>query len=219
MYKTIPTITAHTGCNQTRMNSLESIRSAICSNADIVEFDLNFTADSIPVLSHDKPKQGNSYTSLEDAFGLLSHHPDIMINIDIKSTRNLSIVVSMLDKNALSDRAFFTGVTQAFLPQVIKQAPQIPRYLNIYPNPVALLSKKYISSLIELTKASGCIGANINFMLCSKQTVKLFHAAGLAVSLWTANSQGQMKYALSMSPDNLTTKNVFMLKQLISSHR
>lgn len=212
------TITAHTGCNQTRMNSLESIRSAICSNADIVEFDLQFTQSAVPVLSHDKPKQNNTYITLEEAFALLSAHHGIKINIDIKSTEHLSLIPPLIEKYALSDRAFFTGVTQSFLPDIIKQAPNVPRYLNIYPNPAALISKKYIASLIELTESSGCIGANVNFMLCSKQTVSLFHSAGLLVSIWTANTARQMKYTLSMHPDNITTKNVFLLKQLISSH-
>lgn len=212
------TITAHTGCNQTRMNSLESIRSAICSNADIVEFDLQFTQSAVPVLSHDKPKQNYSYPTLEEAFALLAAHPGIKINIDIKSTEYLSLIPPLIEKYTLCDRAFFTGVTQSFLPWVIKYAPQVPRYLNIYPNPAALISKKYISSLIELTKSSGSIGANINFRLCTKQTVSMFHAAGLSVSLWTANTARQMKYTMAMHPDNITTKNVFLLKQLISSH-
>ena len=212
------TVTAHTGCGGTRMNSLESIRSAICSYADITEFDLNFTPAGIPVLSHDTPRADRKYTTLEEAFALLSAHPDIKINIDVKTTDRLELIPPIIEKYALSDRAFFTGVKQSFIPDVIKKAPSVPRFLNLYPNPAALISKKYIESLIDITKSSGCVGANVNLMLCNKRTVDMFHNAGLTVSLWTANAPWQMKLALSMAPDNITTKNVLTLKQLIDSH-
>ena len=43
------TVTAHTGAMGTPENSLESMRVGF-ENADIVEFDVRFNADKIPVL-------------------------------------------------------------------------------------------------------------------------------------------------------------------------
>lgn len=81
------TITAHTGCMSTKMNSLESIKKADEFGADITEFDLNFMPDLSPVLSHNAPSGGE--VTLEQAFELLSHYPELKINIDIKSDKNL----------------------------------------------------------------------------------------------------------------------------------
>ena len=46
-------ITAHTGCLGTKLNSLDSLRAALESGANAVEFDIRFQSDGTPVLSHD----------------------------------------------------------------------------------------------------------------------------------------------------------------------
>ena len=43
------TITAHTGCEGTPDNSLDSIRAGVAAGADIVEIDLHFLPDGTPV--------------------------------------------------------------------------------------------------------------------------------------------------------------------------
>ena len=46
-------ITAHSGCNNTTPNSLESIIAGMKSGADFVEVDVRTTKDGLPVLFHD----------------------------------------------------------------------------------------------------------------------------------------------------------------------
>ena len=43
------TVTAHTGCEGERDNTLESIRAGAQAGADIVEIDLHFLSDGTPV--------------------------------------------------------------------------------------------------------------------------------------------------------------------------
>ena len=55
--------------------------------ADIVEFDVYFTKNDEPVLSHDKPK-GNEVT-LDEALKKVSEYENLKANIDFKSYGSL----------------------------------------------------------------------------------------------------------------------------------
>ena len=53
-----PMIKAHAGCENTPQNSWQSIKAASQSGADIVELDVQCTADSKVILWHDAQAQG-----------------------------------------------------------------------------------------------------------------------------------------------------------------
>ena len=76
------TITAHSGCNNTMPNSIESLQDGYNSKADILEFDLNFDKKGIPYLCHDEII-GNEI-KLEEAFKFLINNPNVKANIDVK---------------------------------------------------------------------------------------------------------------------------------------
>ena len=206
------TVTAHTGCMFTAMNSLESIKKAVEFGADITEFDLNFTRDNSPVLSHNPPA-GNEVT-LENAFELLSHYPELKINIDIKSDKNLGVILPLAKNYSLENRIFLTGVNSGFVDSVKKDTDGIDYYLNFFPNRFKIHSKKYIDYVVRTVKESGAIGLNTNFRFASKHLVSSLQKNGLLVSLWTANTPKQMKKSMSMNPDNITTKDVKTLVEL-----
>ena len=60
-------ITAHTGCLGTKANSLDSLRAALESGANAVEFDVRFQTDGTPVLSHDAVQDYGKSPRLADA--------------------------------------------------------------------------------------------------------------------------------------------------------
>lgn len=217
-YKSLPlnlpenfTYTAHTGCMDTADNSLESFEAAVKNGADVVEFDLHFTSDGKPVLSHDEPK-GNEI-SLDEAFENLSRYKDLLINVDVKSTLNLKEVESLAEKHGISDRIFYTGVTEEFLDAVRKDTPAISYYLNM-----KVESKKddeYINSLIEKVKESGAVGINFNKKNASAKLVDAFHKNGLLVSVWTANNETDIRRLLALAPDNITTRRPDIIANII----
>ena len=96
------TYTAHTGCMDTDDNSLESIEKGAEYGADIVEFDLNFTADNTPVLCHDEPKGGE--VTLEEAFKKLGsrvvkNHEILENSLRVTEYQNGSkAVINLTDK-------------------------------------------------------------------------------------------------------------------------
>ena len=98
------TVTAHTGAMNTPENSLLSMQVGF-ANADIVEFDVRFRSDGVPVLSHNWPLPKDAVL-LEDAFRLLAQHPDKQANVDLKSTDNMPLVQLLVDRLDVLDVAF-----------------------------------------------------------------------------------------------------------------
>ena len=186
--------TAHTGCMGTDNNTISSIETGIASGADIIEFDLNFTNSGEPVLAHDTPK-GNEVT-LDEAFKKISEYDNIKVNVDIKNTDNLAIVLPLAEKYGIADRIFFTGVTDEFLDDVRKFGNNVPYYLNVSVKPAAQHNEEYLQSLVNKVKQSGAIGINFNKMNASADLVNVFHSNGLLVSIWTVDDEYNMNRIL-----------------------
>lgn len=213
------TVTAHTGCEGEDDNTLESIRAGIKAGADIVEIDLHYLPDKTPVLSHDKPKSdaiSEAVPSLESAFELLAQL-DVKMNVDVKSTENISAVLSLAEKCGVKEKIFFTGVEEKDVEAVKHGAKGIAYFLNVDVNKRKKNNSTYISSLVEKVKSTGAIGINLNHKGCSNALVEAFHKENLLVSVWTANSKAVMYRCLSFSPDNITTRKPSELIQIINT--
>ena len=209
------TVTAHTGCEGTQDNSLEAITMGYLNDADIVEFDLNFTKEGLPVLSHNTP-ENQKYVTLDEAFFLLTEYPSLQINVDVKNTANLTAVIKAAEKYGLLNRIFYTGITENDVEAAKSLTPNVPYYINIDINIWNVYNKNYILSLVENVNKLGGIGLNINHKSCSKKIVKIFHENGLLVSLWTANNKTDMNRCLKMLPDNITTRYPSELNDILA---
>lgn len=208
------TITAHTGCENTPDNSLESIEKGAGYGADIVEFDIRFDENNTPVLSHDEPE--GSEVTLEQAFAKLAEYENLKVNLDIKCTKNLNAVQALAEKYKLLDRAFYTGVFDDFIDSVKKDSPKIPYYINFRDIlPPDEHTDEYLLSLIEKVKSSGAIGINFHFGNVSKELVDAFHKNDLLVSVWTINEICDFNRVLEFAPDNITTRKPSIAKKLI----
>lgn len=201
------TVTAHTGCEGTEDNTLESVLAGINAGADIVEIDLHFLSEKTPVLSHNEP-QGNNKKNLpllDDAFSLLAGY-NVKMNVDVKSTADMPAVLSLAQKHSVTDKIFFTGVEEKDVDTVKNGAPDIPYYLNVSVDKKKNTDRFYLSALVQKVKNCGAIGINMKFVSASTDLIKAFHEEGLLVSLWTANAKKDMYRCLSLAPDNITTR-------------
>ena len=207
------TYTAHTGCVDTKDNSLEAIEAGAKYGADIVEFDLNFLPDGTPVLSHDKPK-GKEVT-LEEAFKKISEYENLKVNVDIKNVQNLKAVYPLAQKYGLENRFFYTGVTTEFLEAVRKDSPEAPYYLNFNVEKPKKQTPEYLQSLVDEVKNCGAIGINFNKDNATKELVDIFHENGLLVSIWTVNKEKEMYEVLHLAPDNITTRNPDKMQDIL----
>ncbi len=207
------TCTAHTGCMGTEQNTIESIRKGVLAGANTVEFDLNFNANNDPVLSHDAPKGGE--VTLDEAFAEIAKHSDITINVDVKSVAALGKVIPLAEKHGILDRIFYTGISEKWVEAVRRDSSVVPYFLNVRVNPLLKNSSLYLGYLAKKVKNCGAIGINFNKKGATPKLTEIFRANGLLVSIWTANTEEEMRKALACSPDNVTTRNPDILKSLI----
>lgn len=209
-------VTAHTGCEDTPMNSLESIAKAYESGADIVEFDISFNKNNVPVLSHDKPNGGE--ITVEEAFIVLGEYKNLKVNLDIKGTENLTEVQNLAKKYNMLDRVFYTGVSEDFVEAVRKDSPEIMYYLNSWDIlPEKKQTEEYLLSIVEKIKGYGAIGLNFHYENASEKLIDILHKHGLLASLWTINTEKDFNRVLGMNPDNITTKKPTLAKSIIKN--
>ena len=208
------TVTAHTGCEGTEDNSLESISKAAHSGADITEFDLRFDEEGRGILSHDEGEE--NAVSLGQALELVSSFDGLRVNVDCKTTDNLSEVYRLGEEYGITDRLFYTGIEEDDVEAARTQTPQLSYFLNYKVNKLKKNDEEYISSLISLVKEKGALGLNINYGQCSKKMVEMLRREGLQISLWTANNPFAMLRCISYSPDNITTRHPSTLIKLIN---
>ncbi len=210
-----PTVTAHTGCCGTEDNSMESLVKAVETGADIVEFDLRFTGEGVPVLTHNLPAT-DKCVSVDEAFAYLADK-SIRVNIDAKETSNFKAVEELEKKYGMKSRCFFTGIGENEVAPLNEQFPTAVYYFNRIIPPVIGEFKPYINALIRKMKKCGAVGLNCNYITLSKKITDAVHAAGLEVSAWTANDKSAMEKLIALGVDNITTRFPNEVIALLSS--
>ena len=203
------TVTAHSGCMGLPDNSVEAMEAGVAAGAQIVEFDLNYTKDGVPVLSHNAPE--GDCPPVTDAFAFLREHPDIKANVDVKSVDYLEKIPPLAEKYGVTDQIFFTGVGEDWVPAVREKCPGIPYYLN-----TTVPRAADIEALADKVEKLGAVGVNINFVHLTRRLTRVFHARGLLVSAWTVNVRPQARYVLAAGPDNVTSRKPDMIVSLLA---
>ncbi len=207
------TVTAHTGCEGTRDNSLEAIKTGAAEGADIVEFDLSFTDGGEPYLAHDEITKDS--VILKAAFETVAKYENLMVNVDCKSVANLKAVAETAEECGVLDRIFYTGIEEKDVDTVKRDTPEVKYYLNRDIDKDKKNDEAYIRSLIEEVKALGAVGLNIHYGGVSKKMTDLFHSEGLKVSVWTVNDEMSMHKILALGCDNITTRQPKKLTEII----
>lgn len=199
------TLTAHTGNENTKDNSLESIRSAAENGADIVEFDLMFRKISgVAVMRHSRPVPFGCPT-VEQGFKEVLK-TDLKINVDVKDPSHLDKAMELAEKIGVKERCFFTGVEEKWVSAVKKQCPDMTYYLNTNVDGRRATEKDYIDALVKKVKDSGAVGINCHYGAMNGEIVSAFHSAGLQVSVWTVNNLEDYRKIAAMGVDNITTR-------------
>ncbi len=209
------TVTAHTGCEGTKDNSLEAIKKGYDSGADIVEFDVHFNSQGEPVLAHDYAADDS--VKLKDAFDLIAKCDGLRVNVDCKTVDNLKAIVNTAEECGVKDRIFYTGIEEKDVETVKCDTPEVSYYLNKKIKILKKNNKKYIRSLVDDVRKLGALGLNISYKTVSQKMVQIFHEEGLEVSVWTVNSESAMHKILPLDCDNITTRQPSKLIEIINS--
>lgn len=195
-------ITAHTGCMGVEDNSIEAMEAGVRAGAGIIEFDLHFTGDGEPVLSHSEPEAEQAYVPLSDAFLFLSEHKNIKANVDVKSVEYLEKIVPLAERFGVAEQIFMTGLDENGIPAAEEKCPGIPYYLNTSAD-----KNTDLNALAEKAVQLGATGININHRYVTPELIKVCHKNGLLVSVWTVDELKRMLELAAMGADNITTRH------------
>ena len=211
------TVTAHTGAYNTQMNSVDFVQAAIDNGAKIIELDIRQRPDNTVVMSHDLVVTNNDGTPLEGALELLKG-TDIKINLDIKETRVLNNLYRLLVEYNLAEQSFLTGIEMMNV-KALKESDcaNMEYYLNYIPSRAKVFFDDYRTKLIELLEDTGAVGINCNYKYANSQLSNLLHKKGYKLSVWTVDKERTAKKMLAIKPDNITTKDPEMIKNVIEN--
>lgn len=211
------TVTAHTGCEGTKDNSLEAIETGYLSGANIVEFDVHFNSKGEPVLAHDYAADNS--VKLQDAFKLIAKFEDLRVNVDCKTVDNLKAIADIAEECGVKDRIFYTGIEEKDVETVKRDTPDVKYYLNTKIDKTKKFNDDYIRSLADLVLDCGAVGLNIHYSEASKKMIEIFHQSDLEVSLWTVNKEFDMHKVLLMGCDNITTRQPSKLIDIMQNKK
>ena len=111
---------------------------------------------------------------------------------------------------------FYTGVEEKFVPAAKKDSPKISYFLNVKVDVQPKnQTKEYVLTLVDKVKKNGAIGINFNHKNASELIVDTFREEGLLVSIWTIKTEKELYKALSLAPDNITTRKPELMNQLL----
>ncbi|MBO4338406.1 MAG: glycerophosphodiester phosphodiesterase [Clostridia bacterium] len=200
------TVTAHSGCNGTKDNTIESLREAINSGAQILELDILDDENGNVLMTHDY-ESGKEYPSFEEGLRFIKENSDdIKVNVDLKRSSASFAADEIIRSLGMEDRCFFTGVNEKDVPAVASTV-SIPYYINIRSSLKEMFDEEYWISVASRINALGGVGINSNFRLITKKGVEICKKNSLLVSVFTPDSETELNYALTLSPDNITTRN------------
>lgn len=225
-------ITAHSGCNNTKENSFEHIYSAIESNVDIIEIDIDISNDNILVLSHDPfifeksghfEKTSNISSEILKSNGIITLESvlkkinmTIPLNLDLKSIEVIEPTIKLLKRLNYTNNIIFSGCNSDWVTKIRSLSDEYGVFLNSqeFENLAKENYKNFIRTFIKTAIKTGAIGLNLNYRLCSKELVYQAHLNGLFVQAWTVDKEQDMKNLIKMNVDGITTHNPLLLKKV-----
>ena len=206
-------ITAHAGCMNTSMDSIESVQEGIKYGADIIEIDLNVNTDNDLVLSHDIPREGDEYPRFKMVLEMIKDKKDILLNVDVKNTVILKRLKNVISEYELLDRVFLTGL----ILQDIRSNKEFLNGLHYFINlGISDLKNVELEKLIKKLEALNIIGININHRLVTPELITICKERKLLISVWTVDDTHDMEKIIGFKVNSITTKRIDVLKNKIS---
>ncbi len=210
------TITAHSGAFGTEANSLEFIKTAIDNKVDIAEIDIRQRPDGTVVMGHDIITTNNDGVEITIVFETVKASK-LMLNLDVKDVKALPDLYKLINEYKLNDRVFLTGIETYQAEDAARDCPGIDYYINYVPSRFKIFTDDYQKKLLKMLEKTGGIGINCNHTYASRTLSDFLHQNGYKLSVWTVDEEYQMKRALVNEPDNITTKEVERLRNLIKN--
>lgn len=202
-------ITAHSGCDGTKENSLEFLKYALKTNVDCVEVDVR-NIDGELFLGHDE----SSGVTLKQAFELLKKYPDKKMNCDLKEENLEELVYACAREENVVKQLIYSGyvdIHKCREGQIGFEKAEV--YFNIE-NVVENIyqERKYtddLETVLLKIHRSGIKVVNIEYHFLKSYLVSFLEQMHLKASVWTVNEKDDMsKFMQEDVIENITTRNV-----------
>ena len=190
-------ITAHSGCEGTEQNSIDHIKAAIASGAEIIEFDVRMAEGKL-VLSHDVPEDPALRPTLRKAFELIAPEENLYMNVDVKTEGLIEPVMALAKEFDLCRRIIFTG--QCNGDRELARSFGGDMWRSMWPG-------QEISDGISANKEDGSPFLNVAYCMITEENNKALCEEGFAFSAWTVDKTYFLRLFLNMGIANITTRN------------
>ncbi|HIZ78195.1 MAG TPA: glycerophosphodiester phosphodiesterase [Candidatus Lachnoclostridium stercorigallinarum] len=197
-------VIAHTGCMNTKMNSMESVLAGIREKADYIEVDVRFL-ENRPVLTHDRPLEGEKYVPLEEAVLAVRDGGSCRLALDLKEWDRIGELAVLLKACGMEKRAVYLGNFMEDMEKMTALGGGVPCFPNVYPEQVHGLDEKGLEVLAEKIRVLGVRTVGMNFKAVTPEVVKAFHQQGISLSVWTVDEEEDIRRMADMGADFITS--------------
>ena len=213
-------ITAHSGCEGTPDNSMESILKAIELGADFVEIDIHTDPQGRMWLTHDVLEDYTNAVPLETALKTIREN-GIGVNCDLKEEKLLYPVLEAAEAAGIPrEKLVFSGSVNVELlrndPEIIKRARIFLNIEQIFPHISGIKPQskeeapaffdEHIDEIAALVRELGVECINPSFRMMPHERIAAAHAHGIRLSLWTVNEEEDQARLLREDLVNMTTR-------------
>lgn len=200
----ITVITAHSGCEGTAPNSMEHIKAAIASGAEILEVDVR-EKDGLLFLSHDENAAPVSCVPLSECFKLVSEAENLCMNLDLKTEGLVSPVLALAREYGLCSRIVFTGACNDRRAEANRGGADMWR--SMWPG-------DNVEDGIAENIKDGSPALNVYFKMITPEYDAALRVHGFGFSAWTVDKEEDIIRFLKMGITNITTRQPVLAMKL-----
>jgi glycerophosphoryl diester phosphodiesterase len=199
-------------------NTLRAFRRALALGVDAVECDVHLTRDGVPVVLHDATLerttdgagavrdltwaelarldagQGERIPRLEEVVALVRGRAHLVVELKARGAHGP--VLDCLRGAAALSEATLIAFDLEELAAAARAAPEAARGALFHRLPPDGPTR---------ARALGCAWAFLEFRAAEAEGVAALRSAGLRVGLWTPNEEPELRAALALAPDAVTT--------------
>lgn len=198
-------ITAHSGCEGTPDNSLEHIRAAIASGAEMIEVDVRRAADGTLYLSHDVPEDISIRPALRELFEAVAQAENMEMNLDVKTEGLIEDVMALARQFGLAHRIVFTGACNN--DRVLANSLGAEMWRSVW-------DAQHMPQGIADNAADGSPYLNVYYPLITEAYEQQLRSFGSSFSAWTVNKEEDIRLLLKMGIANITTRQPVLAMKL-----
>ena len=223
---------AHAGCENTIPNSREYLIQAYKSRADIIEIDVQRTADGVLLALHDDyvadlavsmtdyerlRRSMPGLLTLRQALLLLSDYSGL-INLDFKSNLIFQEAADLIREMGLLPRVILSGIQEQDTKECFRIFGKVRIWLSTPYRPKGVPEREragYQNACLRMLQETDCTELNIYIQDCWPELIETLHQKGMQVHVWTVDEPADMQKMIEAKADSITTNYPARLRRLL----